>query len=184
MTEAHRRKKDPEAVRAALLSAAGNIVLSEGLGAASTQAIAAAAGVTKGAFFHHFPTRAVLLMALFDSVLADFENALAERMAKDPIQRGRFSRAYLDLSLEGGGDGDTYPLWTGLMADADLRAAWAAWLSNQIESHAATEPIVAAEIIRFASDGVWLNHYAGIRPGDTQRLRSALVKILESEHDA
>ena len=57
------RKPDKEATRTALLKAARELMLEKGYTAATVDLICARAGVTKGAFFHHFATKEQLGVA-------------------------------------------------------------------------------------------------------------------------
>ena len=52
--------------RARLLEAARTLVRHRGFAATSVDDLCAAAGVTKGAFFHHFPSKEALGVALID----------------------------------------------------------------------------------------------------------------------
>jgi TetR/AcrR family transcriptional regulator, transcriptional repressor for nem operon len=53
----------PESARNRLLDAAHNVVRRQGYAATSVDDLCRAAGVTKGAFFHHFPTKEALAIA-------------------------------------------------------------------------------------------------------------------------
>ena len=55
MVNAHHRKKQPEQVRRTLLDCAARIAAEQGIANVTVQAVAEAAGVTKGGLFHHFP---------------------------------------------------------------------------------------------------------------------------------
>lgn len=86
--------------RARLLEAARGLVRHRGFAATSVDDLCAAAGVTKGAFFHHFPSKEALGVALVDDwtettgamFAAHPYNGLA-----DPLDR---VFAYLDLRRE------------------------------------------------------------------------------------
>ncbi|MEP5147480.1 MAG: helix-turn-helix domain-containing protein, partial [Nitratireductor sp.] len=54
MPEAHKRVKDPQAVRRRLMDEAKKLAIESGISAITVQAVASAAGVTKGGFLHHF----------------------------------------------------------------------------------------------------------------------------------
>jgi AcrR family transcriptional regulator len=58
------RVRQPELTRAGLLDAGLQLADEAGLAAASVNRIVAAAGSSKGAFFHHFPSRGDYLIAL------------------------------------------------------------------------------------------------------------------------
>jgi|SRR5512147_716261 AcrR family transcriptional regulator len=68
-TAAKRRTRAPEATRDKLLRAAFDEIYRRGFQAASLDTILAQAGVTKGALYHHFPTKAALGIAVVDEVV-------------------------------------------------------------------------------------------------------------------
>src|SRR3546814_10243849 len=59
MSLSHQRKKQPELVRRSLIDCAARIVAEAGVGGATIQAVADAAGVTKGGLLHHFPSKQI-----------------------------------------------------------------------------------------------------------------------------
>src|SRR3546814_11909307 len=65
MTTPHHRKKQPELVRRSLIDCAGRILAEGGVGGATIQAVAEAAGVRKGGLLHHLPRKQILIEALF-----------------------------------------------------------------------------------------------------------------------
>jgi AcrR family transcriptional regulator len=70
-----RRIRDPEATRARLLAAGFDEVYQHGFQAASVDDVLRRLQVTKGAFFHHFPTKLEFGYALVDEVIADMIRA-------------------------------------------------------------------------------------------------------------
>lgn len=62
--------RDPAATRQRLLAAGQQEIYLRGFQGASVEAILARAGVTKGAFFHHFPTKAAFGYTVVEEVLA------------------------------------------------------------------------------------------------------------------
>ena len=68
-TPVKRRTRAPEATREKLLKAAFEEIYRRGFQAASLDTILAQAGVTKGALYHHFPTKAALGLAVVDEVV-------------------------------------------------------------------------------------------------------------------
>lgn len=86
--------------RARLIDAARSMVRHRGFAATSVDDLCAAAGVTKGAFFHHFPSKEALGVALVD----DWTQMTAAMFAQhpynalpDPLDR---VFAYIDLRRE------------------------------------------------------------------------------------
>lgn len=82
------RLRDPERTRERLLQAASREVYRSGFQSASLDAILAAAGVTKGALYHHFDNKEALGYAVIDEVIAPDNRSQwlqpLER-SKDPI---------------------------------------------------------------------------------------------------
>lgn len=75
MQEARRSQEDRrEATRTALLSAARSLFAEKGYAATGTPEIVAAAGVTRGALYHHFTDK----LALFEAVVEEEHRAVAE----------------------------------------------------------------------------------------------------------
>ena len=89
--------------RAALVAAARELFAEQGFAATSRDAIAARAGVTRGALYHHFDSKAVLAAA----VVAELETELVGRVVsaardgdgvRDQLHRG--CRAYMDACAD------------------------------------------------------------------------------------
>lgn len=77
-TQAERR----EGTRAGLIAAAQRLFVDGGYEHTSTEAILAAAGVSRGALYHHFPTKRDLFEAVFESVSAAAIEKAAARSAR------------------------------------------------------------------------------------------------------
>ena len=78
--------RDGTATRKRILDAAQDIVLDRGFAATSVDAVLAEASVTKGAFFHHFPSQLELGRALLERYAAADEQLLEEFMAAAEAQ--------------------------------------------------------------------------------------------------
>jgi AcrR family transcriptional regulator len=93
------------ATREALVAAARRLFGARGFADVSTDAIVAAAGVTRGALYHQFADKT----ALFEAVLAAVESDIAQRLAveaesagiSDPVEALRHAvRTWLDICVE------------------------------------------------------------------------------------
>jgi len=159
MSRAHTRPKQPEMIRRQLLDSAIRLICEQGLNALTVQAVAAAAGVTKGGLFHHFPNKRALLEALFSDLLDQFDAGIEAEMARDPEPRGRFTRAYVLASFADHGLGLGNPIVSktlSLLDDPTLVRQWSAWLAERVARHADTDGGDWFETIRLAADGAWM----------------------------
>jgi TetR/AcrR family transcriptional repressor of nem operon len=79
--------------RAHILNAAEALIFAHGYAGTSVDAILERTGLTKGAFFHHFPAKQDLARALIERYARqDWEHfeatlARAERLSRDPVQQ-------------------------------------------------------------------------------------------------
>jgi AcrR family transcriptional regulator len=93
------------ATRDALLSAARRLFAEQGFAEVSTDAIVAAAGVTRGALYHQFADKTALFDAVLDVVEADIARRLADAVAAagiaDPLDAMRHVlRTWLQICVE------------------------------------------------------------------------------------
>lgn len=88
-----RRTRNPGQTRDRILDASYELILEYGFGATTVDGIVTRAGITKGAFFHHFPSKADLARALVerhaaaDRAFFTQNLARAEKLASDPLQQ-------------------------------------------------------------------------------------------------
>lgn len=84
--------------RATLLRAAGRVFAEHGFHRATLEAVAAEAGVSKGALYHYFPSKEQLFLALLEDRLgagiSDIEAVIAER-GSDSGQLGAATETFL-----------------------------------------------------------------------------------------
>lgn len=178
MKNAHKRKKQPELVRRTLLDCAARLAVDHGLASVTVQAVADAAGVTKGGLVHHFPHKQALIDAVFQELLDTIDRDLDERIAADTEPYGAFTRAYVDSVFEmalGTNGGPWASLSISMLTDADLRALWAGWFQARVSRHHDTDSDVRLAIARLAADGIWLADLSGIALAERAELRRQLL---------
>lgn len=105
--DAPRTARDPEKTRERILDAAQALILDHGFGATTVEAVVGRAGITKGAFFHHFRSKADLARALIERFAAldrahlEHHLARAEKLAHDPLQQVLTLIALYEEEFEG-----------------------------------------------------------------------------------
>ena len=183
MTEAHHRKKQPEQVRKALLDCAAKIAGEKGLGNVTLEAVAKAAGVTKGGLIHHFSNKKALVDAMLKNLLEQFDQLIDAYLAEDTILQGRFTRAYVEMVFSEEIPDPSDP-WASLclstMSEPELQKMWAEWLNKRLELHSATDSDPMFEIVRLAADGAWLSLMAQTNAElipDPQGLHARLISL-------
>lgn len=124
--DAPRTPRDPEKTRARLLDAAQALILEAGFGATTVDAVVARAGITKGAFFHHFPSKGALAQAVIER-FAEWDRgqleqmlARAERLASDPLQQLLTLLALYQEAFETTGDPATGCLFASYIYEKKL----------------------------------------------------------------
>jgi AcrR family transcriptional regulator len=93
------------ATREALVAAGRRLFAAQGFADVSTDAIAAEAGVTRGALYHQFADKLALFDAVVDAVEGDIAARLAEHVAAagvtDPVEGARLAiRVWLEICVE------------------------------------------------------------------------------------
>lgn len=180
---AYSRKKQPEQVRRALLDCAATLAVENGLSAVTLQAVADAAGVTKGGLLHHFASKQILVEAVFADLLAELGREIDGYMTADDEAYGRFTRAYVRAAFADHELGMRSPwaaLSVSLIAEPALRQLWSDWLEARLSDHRGTDGAPMLEIVRLAADGVWLADLLQPDTGprrDLTGLRSHLLSL-------
>jgi AcrR family transcriptional regulator len=135
--------------RALILEAAVACLVEDGYAGASTLAVQARAGVSRGRLLHHFPSRAELLVAaaqhLAGTSLVAVQARAEELMADQPQGPERVGRAIelLWATFHEPPFWAALELWTAARTDPELRAA----LRSE-------EPRLR-DAIRAVADGIW-----------------------------
>lgn len=176
------RRKNPVAVRAALLDAATASIARDGFAKLTIDGVAKAAGVTKGGLFHHFPSKKALIEGVLSEMLAAGGREIDAAMAADPEPRGRFTRAYLAGVL-----GERDPIETeasrglclAMLGDPTLQSGWRDWVASEVQRHAETDDNPSCALARLAADGIWLATLSSpaCSPAICPDVRAALIDL-------
>ncbi|MBJ9974135.1 TetR/AcrR family transcriptional regulator [Pseudomonas sp. S75] len=67
-----------------LLDVATELFISKGIDETTIDDIVGKAGIAKGTFYHHYDSKATLLLAIHDAVMEDFEDYVAAALSKCP----------------------------------------------------------------------------------------------------
>ena len=143
------RRNAPDSVRQALLLCTACLIAQRGLAALTVQDVADAAGVSKGALFHHFANKQALIDAALAALTDDFEVPVRFLLEQDEIAYGRFSRAYVracfDHLLQQEQANDIGLSLAHLLEPA-LLAHWRGWMRRLLAEFPADPPRRATHV--------------------------------------
>jgi AcrR family transcriptional regulator len=173
-----------------MLDAAEDVVLRDGIGRLTLDAVAREASLSKGGLMHHFPTKDALIDAMVrrkvDAWRTEYEAAI-EREIPGP---GRVARAIIGLCLcdtNPGGDAECrrcFVLMAALVHDAKhvapLREA-----HRNLESRLLADGLLRgmAEVVQLAMSGLWFDRMFGLTaftPEKLGEIRSALLELADT----
>lgn len=190
MKLSNERKKQPDLVRKNLIECAARFAAEQGFSAVSVQAVASAAGVTKGGLFHHFASKQVLLEAVLDTLLQALDTDIDLLISRDRDDYGCFTRAYVNAFFADRGR-ETYAQWSAisvaLISEPSLRQRWDSWIGGRLARHKKTDGDIGLELVRLAVDGVWLADMMSeesVSGGDRELLRKRLILATRKDNIA
>ena len=168
-----------------ILTAAEQVVLERGVPALTLDAVAEAAGLSKGGLVYHFASKEALIRAMIARIGTCMQERMDRLTAADG-KPGTWTRAYLGAAFPPAGTPDDQDamreaaLIAALGYDPALLAPYAAQYSEWVAQQRSDgiDPVLAA-IVRLAADGLWLNEVFGIRAVDPAD-RAAVLQRLDA----
>lgn len=169
----------PPAARAKLLDAFVTILLEQGERAATLDAVAAAAGVSKGGLLYHFPSKDALVEALCVRVeeLAAADARQMREAPEGPVEYYIRTSVYADPPID-----RTIVAVTRLSQDADTRAREAlahihrTWLDVLVDT---IDDPVTARAVMLIGDGLYFNAALSGTPDSTPRDVDDLLTVVQ-----
>ena len=184
MTTAHKRKKQPEKVRSKLIECAARIITEQGPNALTIQAVADAADLTKGGLLHHFKNKNQLSEAVSRYFIEQLDTELSKLMAEDPVEYGRFTRAYINSiwkDVASGQEEQWISFAVYALSEPQLKSMYNEWMNEKQRLHHNTDSDQMLQVLRYAADGIWFEILmrAGYQK-EHSTLLSGLVKMTYS----
>src|SRR5258706_7772371 len=134
-----RQEERRAATRGAVMRAAQKLFESKGFSATTMDEIAAAAGVAKGAVYHHFPSKEELFEAVFEAVSLGLLDRVAAVGGKDILDAMvAASRAYFDACAEPA-------LGRIILKDGPAVLGWERWRGIDLRHFGAMIPMALQE---------------------------------------
>ncbi|AKO93089.1 TetR/AcrR family transcriptional regulator [Priestia filamentosa] len=171
-----------EEKRALILKAATEWIVEHDFHNLTLEAVAKKAGISKGGLLYHFPSKEDLLVGLTQSIFEEFTLLLDEKAENDPIEKGRWSRAYIELSrwdLE-----NNSKLNVAVMAQSLLNPEASKTMVKSYEYtqdrllNDGLDPVIGA-IIRLTIDGLYYSQLLDIAPIEKELKKETFEKLYE-----
>jgi AcrR family transcriptional regulator len=147
--------KPRPSARQKIFEAAEQVVRTDGAANLTLEAVAAAAGVSKGGLLYHFASKEALLKGMVDRHMDEHDSLLVAACARHPDTPGGYMRAYLEAQFES--------------AKKDIHEAAAA---RSFLAAAANFPALLERPRKQATD-----HFARLRQADTKFPLAALLSL-------
>ncbi len=176
---AYMKKKDPLFVRESLLNAAFELAASKGMADVTVNKVSELADVTKGAFFHHFDDKEMLVTELVQMLLTRLDKEFERLMAQEQPSDGCFTRAYIRAAFsEGAAERKIWGALLSLMASKDqVGWAWDNWLSDRLKRHSKTDSRIELRVVRLAADGVWFERVMNAKSKNLKGVEEYLLDM-------
>lgn len=176
-----------------MLDAAEEVVLRDGIGHLTIDAVAREAHLSKSGLLHHFPSKDALIDALVQRKLDNWRLGYEEAIARQPPGPGRIPRAFLDMCLSSGGGctpgmrRSSIVLVAALVHDAarvePLRQLRRDLMARMVHDGL---PEGVGEAVLLAVDGLWFDWIFGLTDLTPERLcavRAALISLID-QHES
>jgi len=176
---AYMKRKDPLFVRESLLFAAFELAATKGIADVTVNKVSELAGVTKGAFFHHFDSKETLVTELMQMLLTRLDQQFDRLMAEEENSDGCFTRAYIRAAFsEGAAERKVWGALLSLLASKDqVGRVWDTWLSERLKRHSKTDSRIELRVVRLAADGVWLERIMNAKSKNLKGVEESLDEM-------
>jgi AcrR family transcriptional regulator len=186
----HPEKKTPSLTREHILQAAGRLVSTEGVAALTLDAVAKAAGISKGGLLYHFPSKEALMLGMIDALhksMLDLHEEERRRLA-DPDGPGSWHHAWINTGFHrcSGCDDVTADMLVAVAKEpcfqSRLQKGMADWNALRIQDGVAR---AVSNLIHAAIDGIKLHKIIGLpTPPDKEieELRALLHRLVDESH--
>jgi len=171
--------------RETILDAAVEVAELHGYGGVTMDAVAEAAGLTKGGLMYHFGSKEALLLGIQEHLAAGWERELeaaAGKPAAECTPRERVA-AYVRVSVKSASRAELI-MQLEAAPDPTLSAPWNGVFDRwrpAVESDPRNAAGMAAQVVLLAADGLWTTEALGVGsldPADRERIIGHLIGML------
>jgi squalene-hopene/tetraprenyl-beta-curcumene cyclase len=162
--------------RELILDTASALITREGIGKLTLDRVARDAGISKGGLLYHYSTKEQLIVDLVATLVARFDQKLADRATAGP---GGKTRAFVEATANAGA-GTLEVLLAALSSDPalldPLRQQYRTWQKSLAQD--GIDPAWAT-VARLAAEGLWFSEALGLAPPADEQRQNIIRQILK-----
>lgn len=169
-----------------ILEAAARVIDQDGINQLTLDAVAAAAGVSKGGLLYHYRSKNELVIALNEHIIALFQDAVNDYVTAGASFHEAYVQATADsLNWHQPSASIRSGLLAAMTADADVLALWRAEYNRVYEQLAQeTYPTHLTQLVTTVCDGLWFAHLLAlpeVAPRDHAPVLTFVLETLQAE---
>jgi len=163
-----------------ILNAASKIVNQRGIFNLTLEAVAEAAGFSKGGLLYHYPTKEALLQGMVEHLAGNYDEKVKNDENQQSEEPGKWIRAYVNVTFHETEENKhkNATLLAAKAVDAELldpiREVYDGWKKDMEKDQ--IDPIKAS-VIQLAADGIWLSELFDINRMDEKK-KNEVFKFL------
>ncbi|MDD5370686.1 MAG: TetR/AcrR family transcriptional regulator [Anaerolineaceae bacterium] len=173
-----RQKDISSATQIAILNAASRVILEKGAEALTLDAVAQAAGISKGGLLYHYPSKKKLIEGMVSRLIGGVDAAIEKELSNSA---GDYLTAYIRVSFETNPERDriSCALSAAIANNPDLlKPLQARYLEWQDRAAAAAPSPEIGTLIRLALDGLWISDLLVFAPPSPAMREKMLHRLL------
>lgn len=168
--------------RQLILETAKTLVLADGFNSLTLEAVAKKAGISKGGLLYHFPNKEKLIAWLGEYIFQEFENNFSKIADSDPIQTGRWTRAFIEASKAD--LTENAELNVGVLASSILDSEVSESISEVYKSILTKIQddgldSITVDLIRLTLDGLYYSQTLNVAPLEKQRVNEVFDQLMK-----
>ncbi|WP_042350635.1 TetR/AcrR family transcriptional regulator [Bacillus massiliigorillae] len=172
---------EKQTTRKRILEAAYYIIKTFGISRLTIDVVCKEAGLSKGGFLYHFPSKEALIKGMIDDMYGQYVVEIEDEIAADSNDIGKNARAYLKVTFLN--EENEFQLSAGVLAALvntpsqlePVRDIYKDWQDKMENDN--IDPAIAT-ICRLASDGLWYADLFNFAPLKDPDLRQRVLSIL------
>lgn len=178
----HMVNKRAQETKNKILKAASDVVMVDGIGNLTLEAVAKRAGISKGGLLYHYGSKEDLVKGMIEYSISSFNNRLERKLKTEP----NWLKSYIETSFEQNEveDSASASLLAAIVINPalldPLRENYKLWQAQLDDSVGQPTSLIARLVI----DGLWISHLLNMplpEEESLQELKQYLINLTEDD---